>query len=374
MSLYIGVMSGTSLDGVDVAIVHINNHSHCQLINANTFSFEPSLRNKLAQLISDPQCCLSTLGRLNIELGLFIAGCINSLLLANTISATEINAIGSHGQTIFHDPDSELPFSMQIGDPNIIAQQTGITTIADFRQRDMSVGGQGAPLVPAFHHAQFKSDSHDTVVINIGGISNLTLLPADDTHPVIGFDTGPGNALMDSWIFKHHNMHYDKNGEWAKLGNVHAELLTSLLDEDYFMKNIPKSTGRELFNLRWLEKYIEQLPSNIEAEDVQATLLMLTATSIANAVTTHCPQATSLFICGGGAQNIALMDTLSLLLPNNTISTTQKLGLHPDWVEACAFAWLAYKNIHRQPVNLMSVTGAAHPVILGATYWSNEDS
>ncbi len=374
MSLYIGVMSGTSLDGVDVAIVNLTPSGKCKLIAADTYAFSPLLHKKLFELISTPNCHLSLLGQLNIELGNFIALCVNDLLAINTISSTSIKAIGSHGQTIFHEPNSSLPFSMQIGDPNVIAQITGITTIADFRQRDIAAGGQGAPLVPAFHQALFTSDVEDNAVINIGGISNLTLLPCDKTDAVIGFDTGPGNALMDSWISKHQNQRYDENGDWAKSGQVNNSLLTSLLNEPYFNNAIPKSTGRELFNLNWLEEKIQQIDQYIRPEDVQATLLMLTASSITNAIQTHCPQVNSLYICGGGSHNKTLMETLAHLQPKKTVTTTEILGLHPDWVEACAFAWLAHKNIQHEPANITSVTGASRPVILGATYWSNDNS
>ncbi|RKZ84536.1 MAG: anhydro-N-acetylmuramic acid kinase, partial [Gammaproteobacteria bacterium] len=253
MSLYIGVMSGTSLDGIDIAIVDVTNNNKCQLIAAQTFPFPTALHDKLLALITSQQCALKELGEVDVELGQITAQAINHLLTKHQLDANNISAIGSHGQTLFHAPNSDYPFSMQIGNGNVIAEQTGITTVADFRQRDIAAGGQGAPLVPAFHSELFADDHEDRVIVNIGGISNLTLLPANKDQAVTGFDTGPGNVLLDGWIQRHQQQTYDNQGQWAASGQCNDELLTSLLDEPYFQQAIPKSTGRELFNLNWLD-------------------------------------------------------------------------------------------------------------------------
>ena len=374
MSLYIGVMSGTSLDGIDITIVDFASSSEWQLIAAQTFPFPVALRDKLLALITTQQCELSKLGEVDIALGQITAQSINSLLAKHQIDARDISAIGSHGQTLFHAPNSDYPFSMQIGNGNVIAELTGITTVADFRQRDIAAGGQGAPLVPAFHSELFANDHEDRVIVNIGGISNLTLLAANKDHVVTGFDTGPGNVLLDGWIQRHQQQTYDKQGQWAASGKCNDELLTILLDEAYFQQSIPKSTGRELFNMKWLDDKLIELNNPISAADVQATLVQLTAYTIANEIKCHLDSSKTIFICGGGAHNDYLVSQIQVLLADKKVSTTDALGLHPDWVEACAFAWLAYKTLNNQSGNMPAVTGASHPVILGAIYASSEVS
>jgi anhydro-N-acetylmuramic acid kinase len=373
MGLYIGIMSGTSLDGVDVALIDINQHE-CQLKHAKTYSFDEKLHQQLLKLIVEQESKLFDFGEIDIKLGQFIASCINQFLAEYRIEPKQVIAIGSHGQTIFHSPNSNYPFSMQIGNANEIAQLTAITTVADFRQRDIAADGQGAPLVPAYHKEVFGSEVNNRVILNIGGMSNLTIIPADKNESVFGFDSGPGNVLMDAWIFKKKALKYDANGDWAKSGQINEPLLNSLLSEPFFRQQIPKSTGRELFNLAWLETKIDNIKSPISDEDIQATLLALTTVSIAEAIKLYAAKTTEIYLCGGGAQNKALCSQLESLLTNTIISDTEVLGIHPDWVEACAFAWLAYKNIAREEIDLTSVTGAKSPVILGATYWSNEAS
>jgi anhydro-N-acetylmuramic acid kinase len=361
-------MSGTSLDGVDVAITTLESSSKFQFIAAQTFPFPEQLHLKLQRLITDPYCALQELGEVDIALGQLIGQSINQLLNTRQLSAQDIVAIGSHGQTLFHSPNGEFPFSMQIGNAHVIAEITGITTVADFRQRDIAAGGQGAPLVPAFHQTLFRDDNEERVIVNIGGISNITLLPATSNETVIGFDTGPGNALLDYWTTLHLGKAYDENGHWAKSGKCNENLLAIFLNEPYFKQAIPKSTGRELFNKAWLDDKLNEYSQELAPTDVQATLVELTALTIAEDIEAYTNSNSNVFICGGGAHNDYLVSRIQSLLNNNKISTTDALGLHPDGVEACAFAWLAYRTIHQQAGNLAAVTGARHPVVLGAIY------
>ena len=369
MSYYIGVMSGTSLDGIDVAITSFSESgSNFQFVQAKTYQFPNELYQSIKQLITEQQSSLQNLGRLNIAIGQLIGRSINALLTEQNISATDIKAIGCHGQTIFHSPVGEYPFSQQIADANTIAEITGITTVTDFRQRDIAAGGQGAPLVPAFHQALFSSCDEDRVIVNIGGISNLTFLPLSPDEPILGFDTGPGNVLLDYWTQLHLEQAYDSNGQWAASGKCNNTLLSYLLDEPYFMQEIPKSTGRELFNSNWLASKIAQELADLSPADIQATLTELTALTIANDIIKYAHTCNSVFICGGGAHNQHLLNRLQNLLDTRNISTTESLGLDPDWVEACAFSWLAQRTINKKPGNLPSVTGAKRSVILGAIY------
>ena len=360
-------MSGTSLDGIDVAITSFSKRGVFQFIAAKTFPFPKHLHHQLQLLINEPNCHLHDLGEIDTALGQLIGHAINHLLDAKKIDAKDIVAIGSHGQTIYHSPSGDFPFSMQIGNASAIAEITGITTIADFRQRDIAAGGQGAPLVPAFHQALFN-DSKDSVIVNIGGLSNITYLPASADSSVIGFDTGPGNCLLDYWIKIHLDKSYDENGLWAASGQCNKDLLAIFLNEQYFTDAIPKSTGRELFNKTWIDKKLAEYPQKITPEDVQATLVELTAKTISDDIKAHANSSKKIYICGGGVHNNYLLHRLQAMLNDKKILTTDELGLHPDWVEACAFAWLAYRTINQQTSNLTAVTGAKHPVILGAIY------
>lgn len=373
MAYFIGLMSGTSLDGVDIALVDVSTQSS-RLIAAETYAFDPALRDKLQKLINQKVCSLTQLGQTNIELGLFMAQLVNDFLAKQNSSSQQIIAIGNHGQTIYHAPNVSFPFSLQIGDCNSIAELTKITTVGDFRQRDMVMKGQGAPLVPAFHAAQFQHKVESRAIINIGGIANITYLPANNHQDILGFDTGPGNTLLNSWIERHQQCAYDANGEWAASGYCDDELLHQLLKDSYFRQNIPKSTGREYFNLNWLDKQLGKTHRYISDTDVQATLLHLTAHTIANALKTYCSDIETCYICGGGAHNPVLMNLLQSLMADVNITTTEALGIAPDWVEATAFAWLAYKTLHQQTANVPSVTGAKKAVILGAIYSSNDAS
>ena len=367
MSYYIGVMSGTSLDGVDVAITQFSESTDFQFIAAKTFPFPDALYSTLSSFITEQKCHFQDLGESDIALGQLIGESINKLLISQKLSASEITAIGSHGQTLFHSPTGQYPFSTQIGNANVIAEITGITTIADFRQRDIAAGGQGAPLVPAFHHALFGSDYQDRVIVNIGGISNITLLPAS-SDAIIGFDTGPGKCLLDYWVQRHLDQSYDESGQWARSGQCNSEFLSLLLDETFFKQQAPKSTGRELFNQLWLEDKVAQFGKTLQAVDIQATLLELTAQTITNDINHYANKNSCVLICGGGAQNKYLLERLQILLADKKLTTSASLGLHPDWVEACAFAWLASRTINKKSGNLPSVTGAKHSAILGAIY------
>ena len=303
------------------------------------------------------------LAELDVYAGRLFAEAAQLLLKKAGINAEEITAIGSHGQTLYHQPQGKFPYTWQIGDPNIIAWQTGITTVADFRRKDLAAGGQGAPLVPAFHQATLHNPFENRLVLNIGGIANLTVLPAAPDSTVIGFDTGPGNALLDAWSQQQRGEPFDRNGEWANSYAPDAKLLEKLLTDPYFQKSPPKSTGRDYFNLAWLQKYaIADLPPGV----VQATLLNLTLETISRAVEKFKPQR--LLVCGGGVHNAALFAGLTQRLSPCPVQSTAVYGLDPDWLEALCFAWLAKRTLDGQPGNLPTVTGAQQSVVLGGIY------
>ena len=312
---------------------------------------------------------LDNLYSLDAELGELYAMSVNQALELTSVDRDKVVAIGCHGQTIRHSPDSISPYTAQIGDPNRIAALTGITTVADFRRKDIALGGQAAPLAPAFHQFLFQSKDEDRALINIGGIANITFLPANPDQPLIGFDTGPGNTLLDLWNARHRNSSYDEAGSWAQTGQVIGSLLESMISsEDYFHQASPKSTGTEHFNSDWLSSFLK---NEFAENDVQATLVELTATTIASAISAL-PALPALpancFVCGGGAQNLYLLDRLSSILPDCNIATTAALGLDPDYVEAVAFAWLARQRINLRSGNLPDVTRAKMAGILGGVY------
>jgi len=368
VSYYIGIMSGTSLDGIDIAITRFSGAGKFHFIAAQTFPFPEQLYNTLKILISQQGCHFQELGNIDIALGQLIGQSINQLLVEENLTAKDITAIGSHGQTLFHSPTGDFPFSLQIGNANVISEVTGITTVADFRQRDIAAGGQGAPLVPAFHQALFASTIEDRVIVNIGGISNITHIPSDPNKAVIGFDTGPGNVLIDYWTQLHLNKSYDDGGQWAASGKCNDHYLSLLINEPFFRMAAPKSTGRELFNPQWLKQIADKYTPEISAVDVQATLVEFTAQTLCNDIKKYADSSSHIYICGGGAHNDYLLSRLQQLLIGKQLSTTEKLGLNPNWVEACAFAWLAYRTMNKQTGNLPTVTGATHPVVLGAIH------
>jgi anhydro-N-acetylmuramic acid kinase len=365
MTLYVGLMSGTSIDGIDAALLEIDEHG-MRLLAAICRDWPPPLQRRLRRLAEDYQRIgLVELGHLDTSAAGEFALAAELLLRANELPPSAVRAVGSHGQTVLHQPRGEAPFTLQIGDPNIIAERLGIDVVADFRRRDLAAGGEGAPLMPAFHAAAFGVAGERCAVVNIGGIANVTQLAADGG--VTGFDTGPGNCLLDSWARRHINHAYDAHGGWAATGNVQAELLARLLSEPYFSRPAPKSTGRETFSDDWLDRALTGL--SLAPADVQATLSELTGLTIADSLQTRSgADPKRVLICGGGAFNADLMRRLTRLLPRSQVGTTADAGIAPEHVEAAGFAWLAHRYVSGLPGNLPAVTGARHPVPLGALY------
>lgn len=353
-------MSGTSLDGIDAVLATFEDNT-CKLLHSQFTPFDEALRVELLALNSAGENELERAALAANELSRRYATTIRTLLEKAEIRAAQVRAIGCHGQTVRHRPD--LGFTIQLANPALLAELTGIAVVADFRSRDLAAGGQGAPLVPAFHAALFRHPERHRVIVNIGGISNLTSLPPHGT--VLGFDCGPGNLLLDAWTTQHLGHPYDKDGAWAAGGQPIPELLRQLLAEPFFAAPPPKSTGRDLFNLAWLAHF---LSPDFPPVDVQATLLELTATGIAAAIQDHCSTASEIYLCGGGAHNGTLVRRLKQSLPNRSIAPTDDLGVNADWVEAFAFAWLARQTLSGQPGNLPEVTGAKGARILGAIY------
>lgn len=362
-SLYLGLISGTSADGIDAALVRFA--PRMQVIAARTFAYPESLRERIVALARNAAAItLDDLGHLDVEIGECFADAALALLRDADTDAHDVAALGSHGQTVCHRPNGTHPFTLQIGDPNVVAERTGIITVADFRRADVAAGGQGAPLLPALHAAILADASMPRAILNLGGIANVTLLVPGQA--VIGFDTGPANCLLDAWSLRVRGEARDEGGTWARSGRVDAALLRRLLDDPYFALLPPKSTGREYFNLDWLG---ERLPTGIEPADVQATLLHLTARSIADALRrAHAVEIREVYACGGGVHNDALMAALRGELPDAKVGTTAALGLDPDFVEAVGFAWLARARLEHAPGNLPSVTGARGPRVLGGIY------
>jgi len=364
-SCYIGLMSGTSLDAIDAVLVVFDNASP-RIIETHQHAIPDDLRNKITALCTPGDNEIERMGKCDGWIAKLFSEATNKLLQKAGISYQQIKAIGSHGQTIRHRPSQDIPFTLQIGDPNIIAQQTHILTIADLRRSDMAAGGQAAPLVPAFHAQVFSQSDTARAILNIGGIANLTLLPSKNNTQVSGFDTGPGNVLVDTWVQKHLGCSFDEDGKWAASGSLLPKLLSEFLQDPYFDMPPPKSTGREHFNNEWLSNRLgEQDLTN--PEDIANTLAELTAQSICNALNRYFPNCEELFVCGGGANNAFLMGRLNELSVCR-VETTEALGIHPNWVEAVAFAWLAKQRLENKPGNLPSVTGAQRPCVLGGIY------
>lgn len=359
--LYIGLMSGTSADGIDAALVDFTN-TQPELIAHHYAAYSPALKKSILALNHPGHDEINRLGELDRLLGKAFADATNTLLQQSGVAAKDIRAIGSHGQTIRHHP--QLRFTLQIADPNIIAAETGITTIADFRRRDMAHGGQGAPLVPAFHQTILRTAKLDRAVVNIGGVANITFLPCDMDKSILGFDTGPGNNLMDAWTQKHLQQTHDNLGAWAAQGKISQKLLDALLNDSYFKRQPPKSTGPEYFNIKWLENY---LSSDIKPVDVQATLAELTAITIVDAVKNLMHDG-EILICGGGVHNQHLMQRLQTIAKPLSVLSTEAYGVDPDWMEAMAFAWLAKQTLEKKPGNVTQVTGAKKAAILGGVY------
>ena len=352
-SYYIGIMSGTSLDGIDIALCSIDK-TQCILISSREYPFPIKLKNKILKLIKNKNF-ISKVGEIDHKLGLLFAKSVKSFLQEIKIKKSQIEAIGLHGQTIWHSPKSKNPFTMQLGDPNIVTSTVGIKVVSDFRRKDVALGGEGAPFAPAFHKF-FFGDSHKSAFLNIGGIANITILD----KKLIGYDTGCGNVLMDIWISRHRNLRFDRDGEWARSGDLDYFLLESMLSDEYFTQSYPKSTGREKFNKKWIKRYTSKY--EYSPKNVQRTLLELTAISISQEIEQF--DIKKLFIGGGGAKNSFLVERLHTLLPNITI----EIVADADMIEAISFAWLGYKRVKREKIKLKQVTGAKRNSILGAVY------
>lgn len=363
---YIGVMSGTSLDGVDVVLAAIDDKMVAQQASL-TWPMPIPLKEDILSICQGQPLTLSQLGRLDTRLGKLFADAVLALMEREHLSAKDIVAIGCHGQTVWHEPTGDAPHTLQIGDNNQIAALTGVTVVGDFRRRDIALGGQGAPLVPAFHQALLAHPTERRIVLNIGGIANISLLFPD--KPVRGYDTGPGNMLMDAWIWRQLGKPYDKDAQWASGGKVVLPLLQNMLSDPYFASPAPKSTGREYFNYGWLERQLTSFPA-LDPRDVETTLVELTAVTISEQVLL-CGGCERLLVCGGGSCNPLLMARLSALLPGTEVSTTDEAGISGDDMEALAFAWLAWRTLAGLPGNLPSVTGASQATVLGAIYPAN---
>ncbi|MDE0451183.1 MAG: anhydro-N-acetylmuramic acid kinase [Gammaproteobacteria bacterium] len=357
--LFIGAISGTSVDGLDLAMIDVEPDIP-RIVDATTQSIPDSLADALRALALPGTGDLDRMASADAELGELIGHSVREFA-----ASSPVRAVGSHGQTIRHNPRGAAAHTVQIGDPHRVAEFSGLDTIADFRRRDIAAGGEGAPLVPLFHEALFRPSSGERVVVNIGGISNLTILAPDLTN---GFDTGPGNALLDAWIRSHRQLAFDRDGAWSATGRVIPKLLTDLEQDDFVRAPPPKSTGKDLYNLHYLRR---RLKGSEDPADVQATLAEFTAASIATAVETWSPPAADVVVCGGGRLNGDLMNRLERRLATRPVMTTEVLGVDGDAVEAAAFAWLAYRFLERLPGNSPAVTGAAGPRVLGALYPAN---
>ena len=358
--LFIGLMSGTSMDGIDAAITDLSSNS---LIAGLTHPYSFEAKTKINALLNGEPSSLKTYSQLNTLLGREFAQAAIKLLAHARIPAKAIQAIGSHGQTLEHDPSADIPYTVQLGCAHTIAELTGITVVADFRTRDLIVRGQGAPFAPIYHQALFKNHGYPLAIVNIGGIANVTYLINE--QEVSGYDLGPGNCLMDAWIEKQQGYAYDKNGEWASSGQVIEPLLDRLLSDPYFKRQQPKSIGKEYFSLSWLERFLK---NDYSPADIQATLLRLTAQSIAEGIKNDDKAPTKLLVCGGGAHNLALLEALGKLLPEIKVQSTDSININPDFIEAQMFAWLAEKTLSQIPMDLRQITGSERATILGAIY------
>ena len=362
---YLGLISGTSADGIDAALVRFpEKDARPELLFGRTYAWDPALRARLVELgQQSAQLDLDAIAELDVRIGCAFADAALRALADSGTTAADVAAIGSHGQTLRHRPSGEFPYTLQLGDPNTIAERTGIRTVADFRRRDVAAGGHGAPLLPALHAALLHAGDEDRAVLNLGGIANLTLLPRDGD--VRGFDTGPANGLMDAWCLRHTSEAFDRDGAFAASGRVDDALLARLLDEPWFALPPPKSTGRDQFHLDWVAS---KLHGDESPRDVQATLLALSARSIAAALRATQPMTARVIACGGGVHNRALMAALAEVLPGCVVESSAAHGIDPDMVEAMGFAWLAHATVHGRPGNLPSVSGAKGPRVLGGIY------
>ena len=360
MNLMIGLMSGTSMDGIDAALVNLDTHT---LLAGITRPYGKQAKKWLQAVLNGEQSGIAVMSQLNTLLGREFAAAVHQVLDKAKISPAEVVAIGSHGQTLCHDATAEIPYTVQLGCAHTIAELTGITVVADFRTRDLVIGGQGAPFAPIYHQTVFNSVHWPMGILNIGGIANITYLAEDKA--VTGYDVGPGNCLLDNMIQQHLSLPYDASGAWAASGSVIEPLLSAMLSDPYFQLAFPKSLGKEYFSHTWLAPYLKP---DYAPEDIQATLLALTATTIAKAIKQDNLPLKTLAICGGGVHNTQLLMALRQQLPHLKIISTADLGVDPDYLEAMMFAFLADRAINHIPTDLKSITGSTHPAILGAIY------
>jgi anhydro-N-acetylmuramic acid kinase len=359
---YIGIMSGTSLDGIDAVLADFSSSSP-SLLHAYYQAYDPDLRNRLLELHLPGHDELHRAAMVSNELAHHYAQAVAELLRQSSIKTAEVAAIGCHGQTVRHCPEIGRGYTIQLFNPALLVELSGIAVVADFRSRDIAAGGQGAPLVPAFHKVLFSHPNVHRAIVNIGGISNITDLPT--SSEVTGFDCGPGNIMMDAWCLRHTGNTYDNNGSWAASGDVIPALIDKLRAMPFFSLPPPKSAGREIFNLPWLESC---LAGDEHPVDVAATLLQLTVESIAESISDYFPQVTEVYLCGGGARNGALVARMHKAMSGKKVELTDCLGIDADWLEAFAFAWLAKQAMSGIPASLPSVTGAVGARLLGAIY------
>ena len=364
-SVYIGLISGTSADGIDAVAACFDNNQ-IQQVGAITHSYTPECRNKILT-IQTQHISLHQIGQLDTLIAEQFAQAVAALLEKYSLEKTQIKAIGSHGQTLKHDPNCAYPYSLQLGNPSLIAERTQITTIANFRQKDIAAGGQGAPLVPAFHQAWLANTTQSAAVLNLGGIANITLLEQDSTMLSKGFDCGPANTLMDAWMRREYQQPYDTNGDNARTGQVNTDLLEQLLDHDYFKQTPPKSADIDQFSLQWLDSILTTLPA-INTQDITRTLCELTLLSVVAAIERYAPATEIVIACGGGCKNSFLMETLASKIDPIKLKLSDDYGVGADWVEGVAFAWLARQTLLQLPGNSPPATGARHECILGGIY------
>lgn len=365
-ALYVGLISGTSADGVDAALASFD--PAIRLHAAVTYAYPNDLRQRILTLAQGPGLiALDEFGVLDVEIARVFAQATQALLQRAGISADAVHALGSHGQTVRHRPDGATPYTLQLGDPSLVAELTGITTVADFRRRDLAAGGQGAPLAPGLHAALCSQPGRTRVVLNLGGIANITILMGTPEAPVGGFDTGPASCLLDAWAQHHLGLAYDREGFFAAGGRIQSGLLERLLSDPYFAAAPPKSTGREVFHLAWLQRHIGTV--EFAPADVQATLVALTARSVADAIARHAAGTSEILVCGGGVHNPVLMAALTAKLAPVSVISTQQVGIDPDFMEALLFAWLAWRRLENRPGNLPAVTGARGERVLGGIYF-----
>ena len=366
MALFIGLISGTSMDAVDAALVVLGEGSG-RIVATHSAPIPADMKRELHTLSQDPSQAAVRFWSADVRLGSVFASAALDLLETAGVNAREVTAIGSHGQTVYHAPGATSPSTVQLGDPSVIAERTGITTVADFRRRDVAAGGEGAPLAPAFHRAMFSSPGIERGILNLGGIANLSVLAADPSLPLLGFDTGPGNTLLDACARDRFGSDMDRDAAIASEGEVIPSLLATLLAEPYFGRKPPKSTGRELFNSLWLDARLATHPV-VEPHDLLRTLCELTVETVVSAVERFAPRTREIYLCGGGARNPIIVSRLADRMAPIGIETTERLGIHPDWVEAATFAWLAMRTLAGEPGNAPTVTGANREVILGGIY------